>query len=43
MKIKTRSIGRNHPPLVIAEMGINHGGCLETAKLMVESAFKARS
>ena len=41
MKIKTRSIGRNHPPLVIAEIGINHGGSLEAAKLMVESAFKA--
>ena len=41
MKIKTRLIGKDHPPLVIAEIGINHGGSLETAKLMVESAFKA--
>ena len=41
MKIGTRLIGKNKPPLIIAELGINHGGSLDTAKLMVESAFKA--
>jgi sialic acid synthase SpsE len=41
MKIGTRSVGINYPPLIIAEIGINHGGSLETAKLMVSSAFKA--
>lgn len=38
MKIADRHIGPDHPPLVIAEIGINHGGCLETAKEMVRLA-----
>ena len=38
MKIAHREIGPSHPPLVIAEIGINHGGSLETAKAMVEAA-----
>lgn len=38
-KIKERSIGYNHPPLVIAEIGINHGGSLDTAFLMVDAAI----
>ncbi|MGH1355448.1 MAG: N-acetylneuraminate synthase family protein [Thalassovita sp.] len=38
MKIAHRHIGPEHPPLVIAEIGINHGGCLETAKEMVRLA-----
>ncbi len=29
MKIAHREIGPAHPPLVIAEIGINHGGDLE--------------
>lgn len=41
MKIRNRLIGENQPPLIIAEIGINHGGSLETAKLMVESAYKS--
>ena len=32
--INERLIGYNHPPLVIAEIGINHNGCLNTAKKM---------
>jgi N-acetylneuraminate synthase len=38
MKIKDRAIGPEHPPLVIAEIGINHGGDLEVAKEMVRLA-----
>ncbi len=36
MKIGNRSIGPNEPPLVIAEIGINHGGDLNVAKNMVD-------
>ena len=36
--IAGRRIGRAHPPLVIAEIGINHGGDLEVAKEMVRQA-----
>jgi len=38
MKIANRSIGPTHPPLVIAEIGINHGGNLNIAKEMVRLA-----
>ena len=31
MKIAHREIGPNHPPLVIADIGINHGGDLAVA------------
>ena len=40
MKILNRSIGINYPPLIIAEIGINHGGKLEVAKQMVNAAYK---
>ena len=36
MKIGNRSIGSNEPPLIIAEIGINHGGSLDVAKSMVD-------
>ena len=32
MKIKNRNIGKDEHPLIIAEIGINHGGCLNTIK-----------
>lgn len=35
------TIGADCPPLVIPEIGINHGGSLEVAKLMVDSAKRA--
>ncbi len=38
MDIAGRKIGPNHPPLVIAEIGINHGGDLQVAKDMVRLA-----
>ena len=36
MKIGNRSIGPNEPPLIIAEIGINHGGSLDVAKGLVD-------
>jgi N-acetylneuraminate synthase len=36
-----RLIGPRHPPLVIAEMGINHEGSLATAFEMVDAAARA--
>jgi len=36
-----RKVGLQHPPLVIAEIGINHGGSLQTAFEMVDAAAKA--
>lgn len=38
IEIAGRKIGPNHPPLVIAEIGINHSGSLEIAKKMVDAA-----
>ena len=41
MKIANREIGPAQPPLVIAEIGINHGGDLNVAKQMVRLAASA--
>jgi sialic acid synthase SpsE len=41
MKIAHRLIGPTEPPLVIAEIGINHGGSLEVAREMVTLAAKS--
>ena len=41
MRIAHRQLGPDHPPLVIAEIGINHGGDLEAAKHMVSLAAGA--
>lgn len=41
MKIANRHIGPTHPPLVIAEIGINHGGDLSVAKEMVRLAAQS--
>lgn len=35
-----RKVGLQHPPLVIAEIGINHGGSLEIAFEMVDAASR---
>jgi N-acetylneuraminate synthase len=39
IKIKNRFIGYDHKPLIIAEIGINHNGNLETAKRMANLAL----
>ena len=39
--IGDRKIGKSYPPLVIAEIGINHGGDLNVAKEMVLAAAKS--
>lgn len=39
--IGERHIGGNYPPYCIAEVGINHNGDLDTAKLMIEAAKKS--
>ena len=41
MRIGDRTIGADQPPLVIAEIGINHGGDLDVAKAMVRAARAA--
>ena len=38
-RIGNRFIGDNHPPVVIAEIGINHEGSLETAILLADAAI----
>jgi len=39
--VANRKIGLDFPPLVIAEIGINHEGSLSVAKQMVDAAFRA--
>jgi sialic acid synthase SpsE len=41
MKIANRKISAAHSPLVVAEIGINHGGDLDVAKEMVLAAHQA--
>lgn len=41
MKIAGREISGSQPPLVIAEIGINHGGSLQVARRMVDLAHAA--
>lgn len=41
IEISGRKIGLDYPPLVIAEIGINHEGSLEIAKEMVDAAQRA--
>lgn len=41
IEIAGRKIGPDFPPLVIAEIGINHEGSLEVAKQMVDAAKRA--
>ncbi len=40
-EVNDRKIGPDHPPLVIAEIGINHEGDYEKAIRMVDDAFAA--
>lgn len=41
IEIVGRKIGPDYPPLVIAEIGINHEGSLQLAKEMVDAAYRA--
>ncbi|GAB7256608.1 N-acetylneuraminate synthase [Polaribacter sp. OB-PA-B3] len=41
IEIKGRKIGKDFPPFVIAEIGINHEGSLKVAKEMVDAAHRA--
>lgn len=41
IEIAGRKIGADYPPLIIAELGINHEGSLEVAKQMVDAAARA--
>lgn len=41
IEIAGRKIGQDFPPLVIAEIGINHEGSLQVAKEMVDAAHRA--
>jgi N-acetylneuraminate synthase len=41
LTIAGRKIGLDYPPLVIAEIGINHEGSLQVAKEMVDAAYRA--
>lgn len=40
-KIGNRLIGDNHPPVVIAEIGINHEGSIDLAITMADAAIEA--
>ncbi|WP_418263868.1 N-acetylneuraminate synthase family protein [Flavobacterium faecale] len=41
IEIAGRKIGADYPPLVIAEIGINHEGSLQVAKEMVDAAHRS--
>ena len=40
-QIEKRKIGKNYPPLIIPEIGINHNGRIDVAFKMVDAAKKA--
>ena len=41
MMIGKRLIGDNHPPIVIAEIGINHEGSIDLAIALADSAISS--
>ena len=41
VKIGNRVIGENHPPLVLAEVGINHEGSIDKAISLIDAAIKS--
>ena len=41
VKVGERRVGSGHPVFVIAEIGINHNGDLETAKRLIDAAAVA--
>ena len=40
-KIGNRKIGKNYPPLIVAEIGINHEGKMWKVKKMIDDAYEA--
>ena len=42
MRIGARAVGPAHVPLVVAEIGINHGGSLDVAREMVDALLADR-
>lgn len=40
-EIQNLKVGEFHPPIVIAEIGINHSGSIKLAKEMVDAAKRA--
>lgn len=41
VKIGDRLVGDGHPTYIVAEIGINHNGSVDIAKLLVDAAIKA--
>ena len=41
--IQNRKVGKNYPPLVIAEVGINHEGDFNKARELVDAAIKDKA
>jgi len=41
VRIAEREIGPDHPTFVVAEIGINHNGNLQTAKQLIDAAVAA--
>ena len=41
VRIGEREVGPDHPTFVVAEIGINHNGSLETAKQLIDAAVAA--
>ena len=41
VKIEKKKIGYNHQPIIISEIGINHGGSLEKAIKIADSAIRS--
>ena len=41
IEIAGRKIGYEYDPLIICEIGINHGGSIDTALEMVDAAFNS--
>ena len=42
IKLGEKLVGDNHPTYIIAEIGINHNGDLDTAKKMIDGAVSAK-
>lgn len=41
IQIDDHLIGKNHPTFIIAEAGVNHNGCLDNAKKLVDVALES--